>query len=480
MAVDRSPGTVATAAQVRWLREIGPVELDEVHDEALWREAERTDHGSPGNLGPTLPHPPALKVTGGPTRGATCTLAPTWAIWTTLEPMMTSTTVSRVGTAGRAALAFATLVAAADGARADVVREEPNEETVAASEVIALATVEAVEGKGPFTNGSPPALVFAVTKAIKGTKVGEKLRVARWMDADATTCARKGMPVPEAECKLLDQQRREAPVAAPVPGSRHLLFLERDASGLKPHFNAWHRRITFADPSGRQATLVSGLVAFTFDAPRALPGIASGRPVVLRGALTNVSAAKASFDPGQIVLEGQLAGRPQKPVSARVASAGGAAVITLAPRERREVAWDLTKLFPVTLAYPGTYTLRLELPARCTQGASVYQHLDFTIDGTPTLAVSVEASPVVFVARAGQQVPQAGGRIDVVLNDRQMLKTDGSEAAVPLMMPWPAPRIALPHEGDWVIVCAAGDDLRCAVPRTPARLAEVKQIISGR
>jgi nucleotide-binding universal stress UspA family protein len=31
MAVDRSPGTVASAAQVRWLRDIGPVDLELVH-----------------------------------------------------------------------------------------------------------------------------------------------------------------------------------------------------------------------------------------------------------------------------------------------------------------------------------------------------------------------------------------------------------------------------------------------------------------
>src|SRR5262245_25982959 len=88
---------------------------------------------------------------------------------------------------------------------ADVVREEPNEFTVVGSDVIAIGTLEAVQGEQPFTHKHPPDLIFQVTRAIKGCSRGDLLKVLGWIERAQPHYGKYGVPLPESEIKQWQQ-----------------------------------------------------------------------------------------------------------------------------------------------------------------------------------------------------------------------------------------------------------------------------------
>jgi hypothetical protein len=99
------------------------------------------------------------------------------------------------------------LLAAAAGlgvlreARADVYLKEPSTFSIEGSDVIVVATVQAVKGKPPFTNANPPVLVLRVDRAIKGCCEGEVLEVSGWQETNDIIRASHGFPLPDAEIR---------------------------------------------------------------------------------------------------------------------------------------------------------------------------------------------------------------------------------------------------------------------------------------
>lgn len=378
----------------------------------------------------------------------------------------------------RGTVALAILLGLPGFLHADVVREEPNPDTVNQSDVIAVATVESVQGKGPFTHQAPPKQVtFRVEKAIKGCVPGEKLEVRNWRTREKPD--KKTIPPLFYEEQVLSWKK--SPITIPAAGTPALLFLKKSKKGfLTQTTNGFGVPIWFENPSEETLAATRGLMTLEVSLKLAGERFDSSDPIPLRGTVKNLSAETQTLDPGRVVVRrlitpsGQFSRSTlQKPDSGQLPPA-----IVLSTGETRDFEWDLRRLVSVPMTVAGHYEANLQVPALCN-GAGILADFRFDVEGKSTLLDAVRQSGIVLTATAGELIPQPDGGTDVVLKDRYYLKGGKRTADIPRQVRW-LESLPLPKPGDHLILCFGdqpGPLLLYAEPETFENLTEVKKTL---
>lgn len=313
----------------------------------------------------------------------------------------------------RAASALILLALALSGpARADVRWSVPFAARVAAAQIIAVGKVVRVEGRGPFTVAHPPAVTLAVVRAIRGCRVGEKLRMPDFG---------REKP-PWADVQTPERAPRE-PITPPALGATFLALLPGTA--VLRGFET--RALYGSPPDPAQVERTAEMARFHFDPPTdEVIRSVTGGPATLSLALTNDTAGTASFDMGKV----QLSTRPPGAFD-DVHATFPALALAFRPHESRTLQWDLAALAPSLFTVPGDYYIRMELPA-----AGPNDFLDLHVERVERSSAFLCGRAQVIArgrvgARAAAQVP---------LSDVIALRGDpGPNAQAIALPPWSAP-----------------------------------------
>lgn len=378
----------------------------------------------------------------------------------------------------RGSVSLAILLGLPGLVHADVVREEPNPDTVNQSDVIAVATVLSVQGKGPFTHQAPPKKVtFKVEKAIKGCVPGDKLPVRNWTTKGKPV--KEMLPQPIYEGDLIGWKK--SPVKIPATGTPTLLFLKKSKQGpFTQTPNGFGVPIWFENPSEETLVATRGLMTLEVSLKLTNERFNSSEPISVRGTVKNISAETQTLDPGQVVArrlntpsQQFMRGMMGKPDSGRLPPP-----IVLKAGEKQDFEWDLRRLVSVPMTVPGNYSVNLQIPALCN-GVGILADFQFDVEGKSGLLDAVRQAGIVFTAVTGEVIPQPSGGTDVVLKDRFYLKGGKRTAEIPHQVHW-LESLPLPKPGDRLILCFGdepGPRLVYAEPENYENLAEVKKIL---
>ncbi len=367
-------------------------------------------------------------------------------------------------------LLLGTLLCAPD-VRADVVREEPNPDTVNQSDVIALAVVDSVQGKKPFLHKAAPQVTFKVREGIKGCEAGEKLQVSQWITKGKPL--KEKLPPPNYEADM--QAWKISKVNVPQKGTPVLLFLKKTGKGtLEQTMNGWDVPIWFEKPTDEVIAATWGLLVFEAELR-----LENRR---LTGTIKNVSDGPQTFVPAQVLvtrLDTPMQTFKYRRDVPKPRADGLPVPVPLQPGESKPFDWELDRFVGVPLTVPGRYSVSLQVPAVCN-GTGTLAEFQFEVaaaagaENHNVLDIARQAR-MVFTAVAGPAVAQPDGTTQVVLLNRYYLKGGKQSREVPHQVQWPS-SFPVPKEGDRLILCY-GKEIVHVEPENPATVEQLKKIL---
>jgi hypothetical protein len=338
------------------------------------------------------------------------------------------------------------------------------------SRVVALARFLGVEGRKPFTNATPPTAYFRVTRAIRGCEVGERLSVSNW----GRRPERRSSPLLQTaeERRAKHDEWARTTIELPATGSEALLLLGGD-DGVGGTLRGFDARFPdcLMTADARQVELAVGFATFQVEvsAPEEIK-LERGDELVLPVMLANASQTSARFDVSSLRLTtGTPSGESQtniRPTQEKLP------VIVLAPGQRQELSWNLSKLFPGVFVAPGDYWLQLEMPAQ--GGDRIQRHVEI-----------VESSLAYVCGRAGailrtRVAPLAGDPSKLRLDDPIYVRLRGER--LPDTIAWPANRSRPAGRGrrrERVILCGTGSAIVWIEPDTPESRQRIRDLIAN-
>ncbi len=298
---------------------------------------------------------------------------------------------------------------------ADVVIEEPSVGTISDSDIIAVARVDRVVGRGPFTNAKPPIVMVTVENGIKGAGRGEEIRILEWVAGSPYWSTGRG---PSGD----DLHRwASKPVEAPRIGANLLVFLKRIGPHDAKPMTGMDGAIFEDSPVPSTVEIVRGTAWLSFAMQPVPPTIPRGSPIEIRGVLRNRSTDTMTFDlrNAQIRQVSTPIGfvpikrwRELAPPPAR-----------LAPGESRPFSFPAQTVSAVPIGMPGGYWLDFKLPANVdNQGNDVSVY--FQLEGKATPLDAATAARMVFAATVDSVYPfrpEIGPVHGVCLSQHQFL-----------------------------------------------------------
>lgn len=348
------------------------------------------------------------------------------------------------------ALVLSFLVLTAAAADADVRWSVPFAARVGAAQVIAVGKVVRIEGTGSFTVAHAPTVTLEVTRAIRGCRPHERLRLLNF-----------GAENPPWADVQAPPHRADETIQPPRSGSEFLVLLPRTGGAMLRGFT--DRALYGSPPDPAQVERAAAMATFHYDPPadEVLRSV-SGGPVPFRLQLTNDTAAAASFDLEKL----RFSTRPPGAFD-DVHAAPAARTLPFRPREAKTLDLDLATLAPALFTAPGDYYIRVELPA-----AGPNDFFDLHVE-------RVERSSTFLCGRA-QQIARA--RIEsidgatVKLGDVIALRGDpaplGRQATLPA---WNT----APPRGRRAIVCWSDGRPAWIEAQTPALADSIQRLVEG-
>jgi len=342
-------------------------------------------------------------------------------------------------------------------AAADVLFTQSLAEKVAASPTVAIAAYMRAEGKPPFTNAHAPVAVFKVTRALRGCKIGDLLRIPDWGKRPPPEGHHKSPWPAQPPSAQEMRQWADGVVALPRPGAPFILLLGDEHRGLDSGSgHVWHPNHIDADP-GSIAT-VAGLIAFSVElALVGSPRIDLGQPIILSLTVTNQGKSKAQLSLASLRMQTSHPKRGTLPWALpSPARAGSPPLLTIAPAAKESVQLDVNALFPSVFDVPGDYDVDFDLPAA---GGPV-GHGHFELVEYSQAYLCAKAS---HILRARVRVAGSGAAAVATLTDPVYLRLSGER--LPSQLPWPTN--APPPTSERRIVCTNGSQVTFAGYDTP-------------
>lgn len=313
-----------------------------------------------------------------------------------LSLMTSSRLASPVGPTVLAAVIVASGLLLGACVCATVIIEEPSAGTIADSDIIAVARVDRVVGRAPFTNAKPPIVMVTVEDGIKGAGRGEEIRLLEWVSGSPYWSTGRG---PSGD----DLSRwASKPVEAPRIGANLLVFLKRVGPHDAKPLRGMDGSIFVDSPIPSTVEIVRGTAWFTFSMQAVPPTITRGSAIEIRGVLKNRSSDTMSFD---------LRNAQVRQVSTPIGFVPikrwrelAPPPVRLAPGASQPFSFPAQVVSAGPIGMPGSYWLDFKLPANVNnQGSDV--SLYFQLEGEATPLDAATAARMVFAATVDSIFP---------------------------------------------------------------------------
>jgi hypothetical protein len=362
-------------------------------------------------------------------------------------------------------------------AAADVLFSESLGEKVGSSALIAVAEFVRAEGPSPYTNAHPPTAVLRVTRAIRGSAVGDLVRRADWGKAPKPQGRQKSPmpPVPPTAEEL--RAWAEAPVPLPAAGTPFLLLLRGKAAAEQEGHAALlmgSGYISYPDivatPDARLIERVVGMVTFSIEVqPDGDQHVEAGAPVVFTLTVHNDSKAPARFALASLRTSVAKPNFDHIDVAPpKVSAEMSLPVVTLAPDATQTLRMDLNALYPGVFAEPGDYALLMEFPAQ--GGERVERRIEY-IEASLFNACGGAS----HVLRAHVTVEGAGTTAMAVLTDPVAVRQNGER--LPARVPWAV--VGLLPTGERRILCVTDHKITFAGRDTPEARNQLRTLLEA-